>query len=132
MKITTAHEAIKTIKNDSTATGLRSAFELAESPWKMFEIEKGYLKGLRPDDPRPEYYNLPRQSFPPVYNGQGYIYIIRSETVLNKGLTYGEQVIGFISPDCGEVDREEDFKRLEYMMNDHGKTVLNYMQSNYT
>ncbi len=125
-------EAVKRIKADPKATALRSVFELAESPWKMFEMKEGYLVGLGLDNTRPERFNLPRQAFPPAYHAQGYIDIVRSETVLENGLTYGERIIGFITPDCGEVDREQDFKLLEFLMNDYGEAVHEHLKTHFT
>jgi len=67
----TIGNALRLLLHSRSATSLRSVHELRESPYKLFEIKDGYLTGLFSGDPRSEYYNLPRQSFPPVYQPTG-------------------------------------------------------------
>ncbi len=124
--------AVSDLFSKPLATSLRSISEAPESPWKMFGMEGSWLHGLRPDDDRPEYFNLPRQAFPPIYIAQGYIDIIRSETVLEKNLTYGERMTGFITPDTGEIDREEDFPRLAYNVGKFGSVIRDYLVAKYS
>ncbi len=125
-------DAIRLMQKHPEATGLLSVFEMPESHCKMFGMKKdGFLHGLCPDDPRPEYFNLPRQVFPPTYFAGGYIDIIKPGTVLDLKMCYGDRILGFISPDSGEVDSPEDFKRLEYLMSDYGQTVYEYLRKNF-
>jgi len=125
-------EAIRLFQKDSQATSLRSVHELAESPHKVFNIDSnGYLKGLFPDDPRPEYYNLPRQSFPTAYHPNGYVDIIRCEFVQKNDSLHGQKMIGFITPVSIEVDRREDFEYLEYLLTKEKNPVLEYLKSNF-
>ncbi len=126
-------EAVRRVQAHPEATSLRSVFEMPESHCKMFGMkEDGFLHGLCPDDPRPEYFNLPRQAFPSTYFAQGYVDVIRASTVLEQGMCYGERILGFVTPDSGEVDREEDFRRLELLMGDHGRTVHEYMKTHHS
>lgn len=107
--------AISNIMMDGQATSLRSVHELNEAPEKMFRIDQeGYLTGLFPDDPRPEYHNLPRQTFPPAYHPNGYVDIIRSEYVTKNKRLHGPKIFGFVTPHVTEVDTAEDFEYLEY------------------
>lgn len=125
-------EAIRLFQKYPQATSLRSAHDLAESPHKVFNIDDdGYLRGLFPDDPRPEYYNLPRQSFPTAYHPNGYVDIIRSEFVLKNNSLHGQKMIGFITPVSVEVDRPEDFEYLEYLLTKEKNPVLEYLKSNF-
>lgn len=128
---TIINEAVKKIKSHPEATGLVSVHEIQESPCKMFGIEDEFLIGLCPNDPRPEYYNLPRQAFPPVYFGNGYVDIIKSETLIKYNSCYGRRMLGFIAPDTGEVDREEDFKKLEYNLQNGKYEIYEYLCKNY-
>ena len=123
--------AISAIKNNSNATSLRSVHELNEAPEKYFRINKrGYLTGLFPDDPRPEYYNLPRQYFLPAYHPNGYVDIIKTEYVLGNNKLHGAKMIGFVTPKMTEVDTIEDFKFLEFEI-EKGNFLLNYLKSNF-
>ncbi|MFA6142112.1 MAG: acylneuraminate cytidylyltransferase family protein [Candidatus Omnitrophota bacterium] len=120
-------QAIATIKAKPEATSLVSVHEIEESPGKMFGMSDGYLHGLCPMDPRPEYFALPRQSFPPVYCGNGYVDIIKTHTLKSYKSCYGPRMIAFLAPDTGEVDAEGDFRKLNYFL-DNGKfTVYNYL-----
>ncbi|MFA6078148.1 MAG: acylneuraminate cytidylyltransferase family protein [Candidatus Omnitrophota bacterium] len=109
--------AVTAILKNGEATSLRSAHELPEAPEKMFRIDRsGYLTGLFPDDPRPEYYNLPRQSFLPAYHPNGYVDIIKTSYVVKNDQLHGSRMIGFVTPKVTEVDTIEDFNYLEYQM----------------
>ena len=125
--------AVAALKAAPDATGLRSVFEMPETAWKTFELKDGYLDSLATRLPGlgPEAANLPRQAFPATYMGQGYVDIVRSEIILGTEQTYGDRVLGFVSPDCGEVDVEDDFKRLEFMVEAHGRTVRDHLDANH-
>jgi CMP-N-acetylneuraminic acid synthetase len=124
-------EAVRLIEDSEQATGLRSVHEIPESPYKMFVIKDGYLEGLFPDDSRPEYYNLPRQSFPPVYKPNGYVDVIKPETVLKLNSLHGSRMLSFITPDTGELDTEEDFNFIEYKLNKSRFEIYEYLRKNY-
>lgn len=114
------------------ATGLRSVYEMPESAWKTFELdENGYLVGLisKVGNAGAEASNLPRQAFPPTYFGQGYVDILRSEVVLERGQTYGDRILGFVTQDVGEIDSEEDFDKIEYRVDRYGSPLLPYLES---
>ena len=104
-------EAIEHLKAHPEATCLRSAHENSESPYKMFGEEGDYFVGLYPDDTRPEYYNLPRQTFPKTYHPNGYVDIWKRETV-EKGSLHGDKILKFITPRVIEVDTPEDLELL--------------------
>ena len=108
-------QAITLLQNSPNATGLRSVHELSEPPQKMMNIVDGYLTGFFPDDPRPEYFNLPRQVFPTAYHPNGYVEIVRRDTLLNEGTLYGSRILGTITPFSVEIDALEDFDYLEYV-----------------
>lgn len=125
-------KAINLAIERSESTSLRSAHELAESPHKVFQIDgSGFLKGFFPDDPRPEYYNLPRQSFPKAYHPNGYVDIIKADFVRRHNSLHGQNMLGFITPLTGEVDRIEDFEFLEYHLGRYSNPVYEYLRKNY-
>ena len=127
----TIDRAVKHIRDSEGATSLRSVHEMPESPYKLFNINDGFLEGMYPDDPRPEYYNLPRQAFPPVYNPNGYVDILKSSTVLESGSLHGKRMLSFITPDAGEVDREEDLLFVEFRLKAYGCEIYEYLKKNY-
>ena len=127
-------EAVSALRAAPEASGLRSVYEMSETAWKTFELKDGYIDSLASRLPGmdPEAANLPRQAFPATYIGQGYVDILRSSVVLKEGKTYGDRVLGFVSPDCGEVDVEFDFRKLDFFKEEFGKTVFDYLEANYS
>jgi CMP-N,N'-diacetyllegionaminic acid synthase len=113
--------AINKIKNSfDVATSLRSVHPLAEPPQKMLQIQEGWLTGFFPDDPRKDYFNLPRQSFPTAYQPNGYIDIVKTAYIRSeREMIFGDKMLGFVTPHSIEIDTEEDFSYLEYVI---GKT----------
>ena len=127
------NNAIAALRAAPEATGLRSVFEMPETAWKSFELKNGCLDSLASRLPGmgPEAENLPRQAFPATYVGQGYVDILRSAVVLDQGQAYGDKVLGFETPDCGEIDVESDFRKLDFFKKDFGKTVHDYLEANF-
>jgi CMP-N-acetylneuraminic acid synthetase len=124
--------AIKSIKDRPDATSLRSIHELSEPPYKMFQLNAdGYLEGFFPNDPRPEYYNLPRQVFPKAYHPNGYVDIIKTDFVKRSGALHGPKMLGFVTPEVAEVDRPEDFEYLEYELKNIKNEVYEYLIKNF-
>lgn len=108
-------QAITLLKESANATGLRSVHELPEPPQKMMALEDGYLTGFFPNDPRPEYFNLPRQLFPKAYHPNGYVEIVRRNTVLDDNTLYGSRILGAVTPFSVEIDVPEDIDYLEFI-----------------
>ena len=118
-------EAIAAIMSNPEATSLRSGHEAPESPFKWFmRGEEGYFYGFNPDDPRPGYTNLPRQTFPTVYIPDGYVDVLRTLFVLNSDDIHGNRIMGFVSPMCQEVDSLESFEFLEFQLAKRGSPLL--------
>lgn len=117
-------EAISKIEKTSDATALRSAHALAESPHKMLQVEGDYLTGFFPEDPRPEYYNLPRQNFPTAYQPDGYIDILKTSFVRGGTSLHGTRMLACVTPFTVEVDRPEDFEHLEFILQREGSPLL--------
>ena len=122
------NKAIKEIIGHPEATSLISIHEFAETPGKMFGMQDGYLHGLCPLDPRPEYYTLPRQEFAPAYFGNGYVDIVKTSTIIKYNSCYGPRMLGFEAPDTGEIDIPEDFKRVEFYLNQKDISIYKYLQ----
>jgi CMP-N-acetylneuraminic acid synthetase len=109
-------------KND--ITGLRSAHELSESPYKYFKIENGLFTGFFDDfNGIKNYANLPRQVFPVAYHPNGYLDIVKKETVLS-GSDFGDKVLPAITRYVTEVDDEYHFDMLESEIQLNGSELL--------
>lgn len=109
-------QAIATIKKNEMASALVSVHCANECPYKWMKIGKdGYLESpfqwMRPDD-----VNLPRQSFEKVFIPDGYIDVLKSETILEKQCVYGDKALPFlVEEDVIDVDCVEDLKKVIYL-----------------
>jgi len=121
-------EAFHRLGAYNTATGLRSVHALPEPPQKMVGIENNFLVGLFPQDSRPEYYNLPRQSFPQAYHPNGYVDIVKPSTIQSTGTLYGPRVLAQITPVTLEVDTEEDWINVEFRMEKNPPIIQHRLQ----
>jgi CMP-N,N'-diacetyllegionaminic acid synthase len=100
-------------ENRDSITGMRSAHELPESPYKFFKISDGIFDGFFDDfNGIKDYTNLPRQMFPKAYHPNGYIDIIKKETVLG-GSDFGFKIKPAITEFVFEVDEPHHFELLE-------------------
>jgi len=121
-------EAFELIQSNPKASSLRSGHEAPESPFKWFlKDDEGFFKGLR-EDLTPEKVNMPRQTFPKMYNPDGYVDIVRSSHVLHSTTLHGEKMLVFESPQCDEIDTKEDFEFLEYQFRKYGSPLQNYLK----
>lgn len=124
--------AIAKILKNRKVTSLRSAHKLAEPPQKMFKIDAAdFWTGFFPSDPRPEYYNLPRQIFPDAYHPNGYVDIVRPDFIKETGLLLGPKVLTFITPFVVETDQPEDFDFLEYYFQKYDSPIYDYLVKNF-
>ena len=119
--------AIDKIVSDQVATSLRSIHQVVPAH-KLFTIRDGYLSGMFPHDPRPEYYNLPRQSFAPNYKGNGYVDIVLPEIITNL---HGSKILPLITEDIGDIDTEADFEFIEWRLQKYGSVIYDYLKENY-
>jgi len=123
--------AIGSIRSKENATSLRSVHPLAEPPQKMMGIADGFLTGLFPGDPRPEYFNLPRQAFPPAYHPNGYVDIYLPRLVMETRALHGPRILGFVTPATVEIDTPEDIAYLECLMERSGHPLLEYLEEHF-
>ncbi len=121
-------EAIDRLIQNPSATGLRSADELAEPPQKMMKLDsKGFLQGFFPQERRQDYYNLPRQQFPVAYHPNGYVDVVRARLVKKTKRLYGNKILGFITPFAIEIDTPINFEHLEYLLTKDKNPVYTYL-----
>jgi CMP-N,N'-diacetyllegionaminic acid synthase len=124
--------AIETIQQHPEATSLRSGYEMRESPYKLFGITEDYFAGLFPQDPRPEYWNLPRQSFPPVYQPDGYVDVLKTDFIKRTGTMHGEKILAFVSENTGEIDTLKDFEFLEHKLQNSQWEIYDWLKKNFS
>jgi CMP-N,N'-diacetyllegionaminic acid synthase len=123
-------EGVSALRARPDATGLRSVHLLAEPPQKMLGLDGGLLTGLFPDDPRPEYFNLPRQAFAPAYWPNGYVDVVRVLTVeQGDGALYGSRVLGFVTPPVVEIDGPDDLDYVRYQAERAGNPLLDLLRA---
>jgi CMP-N,N'-diacetyllegionaminic acid synthase len=125
-------KAIELFKSRADATSLRSGHEIQESPYKMFGLgTTGFFEGLFPDDPRPEYYNLPRQTFPPVYQPDGYIDIMRASHIEKTHNQHGDKQLAFLTPDVGEIDTPHNVDFVRFKLEDDSWEIYEWLKQNF-
>jgi N-acylneuraminate cytidylyltransferase len=123
------YEAIHKISNTPAATSLRSGYKAPESPFKWFlKDENDFFKGIR-EDLTPSKVNLPRQSFPEVFVPDGYIDIIKAKTVYDTKELHGNKMLVFETPRTYEIDDEEDFNYIKYLIDSNGSPLTNYLKN---
>lgn len=124
-------EALGKMKNDSSATSLRSAYLASNTPYKWFNLrEDGYYKPIR-DDMTLDQANNPRQAFPDVFIPDGYVDMLRTSHIIEKDLMHGDRMIGFVVPNGIDVDALKDMEYLEFIIKDSGSPVYEELKKNY-
>lgn len=123
-------EAIRKFLNSKEATSLCSGHQV-ESPYKEFQIKDGFFEGLFPDDSRPDYFNLPRQTFPSIYYPNGYVDIIKTQALSEKKGLYGPKILSFITPAVGDIDRLEDLDHLEFDLKRKKYKIYEFLKINF-
>ena len=125
-------KAIGLIQKHPEATSLISSHEIRESPHKLFRKKDDYFEGLFPHDPRPEYWSLPRQEFPPIYQPDGYVDILKTAYMEGHNRLQGDMMLAFESPDTGEVDKAEDLKFIQFKLETEQWEVYEWLTKNFS
>ncbi|NDB67229.1 MAG: acylneuraminate cytidylyltransferase family protein [Methylocystaceae bacterium] len=109
--------AIVAFQRSQEATALRSVHEMSESAYKTFEIAPGgELKRLGSESTALDSANNARQQFPATFQANGYVDVLSSKFVREHALLHGDRVMPYITPLVIEVDSEEDFSHLEFLL----------------
>jgi len=105
-------DAIKLMISEKKADSLRGVIEPFQNPYKMWTLKGKYLKPLLEEGAYT--HKKPRQTLEKVYWQNGYIYISRYKTLMEKGSIHGEKILPFIldSDKFIDVDTEQDLKLL--------------------
>jgi CMP-N-acetylneuraminic acid synthetase len=108
-------EAIEKFTMNSYATSLRSSHKSPESPFKWFYKKDNYYTTLS-DEYTLKDTNRPRQSFDDVYIPNGYVDIIKLDTVIDLDDMYGDKILSFTTKLSYEIDTLEEFNYIEYKL----------------
>lgn len=119
------------MKEDDTATSLRSAHLASNTPYKWFNMrEDGYYKSIL-DNLTLDEANNPRQAFQDVYIPDGYVDLLRTSFIVNHDLMHGDRMIGYVVPGGIDIDALKDLEYLEYYIAGNGSPILDYLRENY-
>ena len=89
------------------STSARSAHELPESPYKCLKLGQKYFEGFFEDfNGNKNYTNLPRQTLPKAFQPNGYIDLVKPETLVNHEQTFGSKVFPLITEYTLEIDTD--------------------------
>jgi N-acylneuraminate cytidylyltransferase len=99
-------------------TALRSVHENPTSPYKAFEMEPDkQLKPVAGLTRSMAESNLPRQSFPTTYLGNGYVDLFRVSNLTEYGTVHGPRVLGFVTEFALDADSEEELTQIRLASN---------------
>lgn len=122
--------AIKIIKEDESLTGLRSVSLSKLSPYKMWKMEANNNLSPLLNEGIEEAHSLPRQKLPRVYWQNGYIDIVKPETVINKNSMVGNNCYGLITSDeIVDLDYLSDIPEIEKTLRDIQSKKINTLIS---
>ena len=107
-------KAIETIIANPDATSLKSVHDFPESPEKWYKSNGKFLVPLIGDDF--EVCNAPRQSLDKIQKPNGYVDIIKFNTILLHKDLWGKKILSFTTPYSVEVDIEEDLILIKELM----------------
>ncbi|PEK39637.1 hypothetical protein CN568_24140 [Bacillus pseudomycoides] len=110
-------KAIEYMLSQPDATSLRSVSGPEFSPYKMWEIDdESTLQPLLNLPGVKDFYDQPRQALPVVYAQDGYVDIVRTNTVLKDSSMAGKKILAFtdhgIAYDIDEIYQLERLQRL--------------------
>lgn len=96
--------AIETMMSHPEADSLRSIRKCSEHPYKMWQIEDGYLKSFVKSENRCDTHTLSYHLLPEVYIQNASIYITKPSTIRDKHSTTGNLIIPFIMDETESID----------------------------
>ncbi len=124
-------QAIDEFVKKPEATSLRSAHELREPPHKFFQIKNSFFEGLFSEDKRPDYHNLPRQAFPAAYHPNGYVDVLKTETIQKLKVMHGSKILPYITEELTELDRPADLAYIAFDLQRGHYEIYNYLKEHF-
>ena len=119
-------------------SGLRSVHNIADTPYKLFQIQDQRLRSFFEDfNGITDFSNLPRQRFPKTYKADGHVDIVKRET-LKAGSVYGQEIYAVVGKPVVDIDSLWDLEHAENQFNNQQtdfqamlKPVLSYLTEVY-
>ena len=108
-------EAIESFDKEKY-TSLRSVHRLNTPIHKTFRIEDKKLVSFIEGDKSIDKFNEPRQAFQESYQANGYVDIINPNFVSENNIIHGDRCKAFVTERTFDIDEENDFKDLEYIV----------------
>jgi N-acylneuraminate cytidylyltransferase len=109
--------ALRTMLEHPEADALRSVSWPAQTPYKMWREEGGYLVPLLEIEGFDAPHSMPRQALPEVWWQNGYVDVVRPRTVLELGSMTGGRVLSFAVEDPGvEIDYADGLRKAEELL----------------
>tara|TARA_B100000963_G_C22631025_1_gene674944 strand:- start:2294 stop:2977 length:684 start_codon:yes stop_codon:yes gene_type:complete len=122
-------DALYTFRKNKSLDSLRSAHEVAESPFKWFlKDENNLFEGIR-EEFTPGIVNQPRQYFPKVYNPNGYVDVVKSSHVLNSDNLHGSKMYVYETSNVVEIDTEREFEYIEFQLEKEGSSLTEFLEN---
>lgn len=109
-------EAIVALKNDSDADSLRSVIEPFQNPFKSWTIdENGYLSPFIKVEGK-ALHTGPRQKTMKTYWQNGALFLLKYDTIMEKGNFFGDKILPYIMPSDRfvDIDKREDLELAEW------------------
>ncbi len=109
--------------NGTILTGLRSAYELSEPPYKNYKIKMGFWEPYSTG-----YYGK-------GYHRNGYIDIVKRDVIesltsdTSEQALYGSMNWPFETNNVGEIDTEEDLDYVEWRLQKYGSPIYEYLRN---
>ena len=108
--------AIKFMIDNDEYSSLRSVSKTHLTPYKMFKKENDLMVPFLSHTEK-EFYNLPRQAFEDAYIPNGYVDIVRSETIVKDKMLHGKRTKLWETPQVPDIDVESDFRDAKKFIN---------------
>lgn len=109
------------INNKKNSDSLMSVEKMEEPVFKKFLVKKKYLKPIF-KNMSIDQANLPRQNYKNSFTGNGYLDILKSQTILKKrGNIYGNKVLFFITEKTVDIDDKLDYEFAKFIAKKHVK-----------
>ncbi len=113
-RIALIDEAIQLLLDHPEADCVRSVSAPEQTPYKMWRMENGCLQPIATVPGVKEPWSQPRQTLPPVFWQNGYVDVMRPETILEMGMMCGGTILPFIVDEPKlELDYPEDIPAIE-------------------
>lgn len=114
-RISLIDAAIERMLAHPEADALRSMNMSQQTPYKMWVFEEcDHVRPAATLAGVPEAHSMARQSLPVAYWQNGYVDIVRPQTILEKGSMVGDSVLGFVIPhQVHDIDYKSDIADVE-------------------